>query len=144
MSEFRAIAAAARASGDFTAVLAHVPYFRFLGLQIRRDDTGLLTIMPQDNKLIGNPLVPALHGGSLGALMECAAIIQLLASAESEQVPKTIDISIDYLRSAKPVETTARATVTKHGRRVANVRVECWQGDPDKPVAAMHGHFLLA
>jgi acyl-coenzyme A thioesterase PaaI-like protein len=37
----------------------------------------------------------------------------------------------------------ARGTVVKQGRRVANVRVEAWQGDPDRPVAAAHAHFIL-
>jgi acyl-coenzyme A thioesterase PaaI-like protein len=58
-------------------------------------------------------------------------------------VPKTITITIDYLRSARPVDTFARGIVTKQGRRVANVRVEAWQEDPAQPVAAANAHFLV-
>ncbi len=61
----------------------------------------------------------------------------------SEFLPKTIDISFEYLRSGKPRDTFAQATITKHGRRVANVRVVAWQEDPSRPIAAAHGHFLI-
>jgi uncharacterized protein (TIGR00369 family) len=134
----------ARASGDFNIVARAVPYFRFLRLDVRREERGLVVLMPQDEKFIGNAMIPALHGGSLGAMMEAAAILQLLAASDSEHVPKTIDITVDYLRPPKPVDTFAFCSLTKHGRRVANVHVSCWQADPEKPVAAMHGHFLLA
>ena len=58
-------------------------------------------------------------------------------------VPKTINITVEYLRSGKPQDTFARAVFTKHGRRVANVRAYAWQDDPTKPVAAANAHFLL-
>ena len=38
---------------------------------------------------------------------------------------------VDYLRSGRPVDTHARAIVTRQGRRVTNVRVEAWQEDRD-------------
>jgi acyl-coenzyme A thioesterase PaaI-like protein len=39
--------------------------------------------------------------------------------------------------------TKAVATIVKHGRRIANVRVVAWQDDPEKPVAAGIGNFLV-
>ncbi|WP_290818359.1 PaaI family thioesterase [Ferrovibrio sp.] len=84
-----------------------------------------------------------MHGGVVGALLESAAIVQLIWSADADRIPKIIDLQVDYLRSARPVETFARAIITKHGRRVANVRAEAWQDDPARPVAAAHAHFLL-
>lgn len=144
MSALVAAVRAARAQKDFNVLVQAVPYFRFMRLSVLHEPRGLLVLMPQDEKFIGNASIPALHGGSLGAMMEATAILQLLAASESEHVPKTVDITIDYLRPPKVVDTFAFCTLTKHGRRVANVHVSCWQADPDKPVAAMHGHFLLA
>jgi len=134
----------ARTTRQFQPVLDAVPYFRFLGLRVREAGEGLICVLPADPKLIGNPTLPALHGGVIGALLEGAAIVQLMHAAATGMVPKPINISVDYLRSARPVETFARGIITKHGRRVANVRVEAWQDDPARPVAAAHGHFLLA
>ncbi len=135
--------AEARRTGDYQPVVAAIPYNAFLGLRLKRTDAGPLCVLPADGKLVGNPLLPALHGGVVGALLESAAIMQLMWAHETVHVPKTIDLSIDYLRAAKPVETYAQGIVTKHGRRVANVRVEAWQDDRNRLVAAAHVHFLL-
>ena len=142
MSLVEAIAKA-KQSGDFGGFIDSIPYFRFLGLQLRPGEEGLLCVMPADNKLIGNPILPAIHGGVVGALMEAAAMVQLIWQSDAAHVPKTINVAVDYLRSAKPVETFAQGIVTRHGRRVANVRVEAWQDDRARPVAAAHVHFLL-
>jgi two-component system response regulator HydG len=53
------------------------------------------------------------------------------------------DATIDYLRSGAPADTHARSIVTRHGRRVANVRVEAWQTDRTTPVATAHAIFLV-
>ncbi len=133
----------ARQSGDPNRFVNAIPYFRFLGLQLRSTGKGIVCVLPADPKLIGNPLLPALHGGVVGALLEATCIAQLIWQSDSLTVPKTINITVDYLRSARPVETYAEAHVTREGRRVANVRVEAWQDDRIKPVAAAHAHFLL-
>ncbi len=58
-------------------------------------------------------------------------------------LPKTITFTVDYRRSGAAVDTHARAVITRQGRRVANVRVEAWQADRDKPVATAHAAFLV-
>lgn len=142
--DLEALIRAAREHRDISGFLQAIPYFRFLGLTVREDAEGSpLCVLPADPKLIGNARLPALHGGVVGALLESAAIVQLIWSAETDAIPKIIDLQVDYLRSARPVETFARAIITKHGRRIANVRAEAWQEDPAKPVAAAHAHFLL-
>ena len=129
--------------GQLKTLFDMVPYAKFLGVQLEMKGDELTAILPYKDSLIGNPLLPALHGGGVGAMMELAAIAQLLLTQGTGKIPKTIDISIDYLRSGRPVETYARAQVTKLGRRIANVRVEAWQYDRADPIAALHGHFLL-
>jgi acyl-coenzyme A thioesterase PaaI-like protein len=128
---------------DLQALVDAIPYCRFLGIEIDRKGSELTTILRFDQKLIGNPILPALHGGVVGAFLETTAVIQLMLEAESEDLPKPVDIGIDYLRSGKPVDTFARAMITKHGRRVCNVRAEAWQDEHTRPIAALHGHFLI-
>ena len=134
---------AAKRSGDFQALFDIVPYSRFLGLSAQLTGNELVTTMKYSPPLIGNPALPALHGGTLGALMESSAIFELLWRAETIVLPKTITLTVDYLRSGGPVDTYARSTVTRHGRRVANVRVEAWQSDRATPVATAHAIFLV-
>ena len=114
--------AEAKAAGDYQALVDAVPYSRFLGLSGELEGDELMLAMKFAPHLIGNPALPALHGGTLGALLESAAIFELLCAAETVVLPKTITITVDYLRSAATVDTHARGTITRHGRRVANVR----------------------
>lgn len=124
--------------------IARIPYAGFLGVRAELKGDELTLVLPYAEHLVGNPLLPALHGGVVGALMELTAITQLAIASKSATFPKTIDIGVDYLRSGKPADTYARAKVIKIGRRVANVQVEAWQNERSQPIAAMHGHFLVA
>ncbi len=125
------------------AALEAIPYARFLGLRPELRGDELTLVLPYKDDLIGNPMLPALHGGVVGALMELTAVAQLSVLSRQAKLPKTIDIGIDYLRSGRPVDTFARAEVTKLGRRIANVTVTAWQYARSEPIAAMHGHFLV-
>jgi acyl-coenzyme A thioesterase PaaI-like protein len=134
---------AAKADGDYQRFIDSVPYARFLNLTAAMIDNELITTMRYADHLIGNPALPALHGGTLGALLESAAIFELLWRAETIVLPKTITLTVDYLRSGAPVDTHARGIVTRHGKRVTNVRMEAWQGDRSTPVATAHAIFLV-
>src|SRR5207237_10697501 len=130
-------------NGDYQALIDCVPYARFLNLTAGKDGDELITTMRYGDHLIGNPAIPALHGGTLGALLESAAIFELLWRAETIALPKTITVTIDYLRSGAAVDTHARGIVTRHGRRVTNVRMEAWQTDRAAPIATAHAIFLV-
>ena len=134
---------AARASQDYQGLVDLIPYAGFLGLTAAMQGDELITTMRYGDHLIGNPALPALHGGTLGALLESAAIFDLLWRAETIVLPKTITLTVDYLRSGAPVDTHARGTVTRQGRRVTNVRMEAWQADRGAPVATAHAVFLV-
>lgn len=137
----------ARGADALEAIQARVeriPYMRFLGIQVvSLGEYRLLVKMPFDRKLVGNPNLPAIHGGVLGSFLEIVAILQLVKESGGAGLPKPVNLTVDYLRSAGPKDVYGRATITKRGRRVANVRVEAWQEDPERPVAAAHGHFLM-
>lgn len=120
-----------------------VPYVRFLGMRVELAGDEMTTVLPFSQHLIGNPMLPAIHGGAIGAFLELTALAQLSLVEPARRVPKTIDITIEYLRSAGPRDVYARAILRKVGRRVANVQVEAWQESRAKPVAGMTGHFLL-
>ncbi|MBM3504046.1 MAG: PaaI family thioesterase [Alphaproteobacteria bacterium] len=121
-----------------------VPYAAFAGIAADLDDSGHPRCrLRYADALIGNPLIPALHGGVIGGLLESAAIILLLWESEPGVVPVTVNMSFDFLRTGRPVDVLATGRVYKQGRRVANVRVEAWQDDRERPIAAAHGHFLL-
>lgn len=143
MSGFADQLAAARASGDLSIIQGSIPFAEMMGFALVRDGDGLLGTLRFTPKLVGNPRLPAIHGGAIGAFLEMTAMAHLMWEMEEPGLPKTINITIEYLRSGRPLDSFARARITKHGRRVVNVSVEAWQDDPAKPIATAHGHFLL-
>jgi uncharacterized protein (TIGR00369 family) len=122
------------------ALLDAWPYARFLDVRLEARDDGLVAVLPFDPKLIGNPILPALHGGVVASFLELAALARL--DVEGRRA-RTIDITVDYLRPARPVTFYAEARVLKLGRRAANLAVEAWQESRDSPVAALRGHFMI-
>ena len=126
------------------AFLAAIPYARFLGMSGIRAGDEMTAILPYSPHLIGNTHIPALHGGVLGAFMEMTALLQLSIDERQKRQPRTIDVTIEYLRPGRPLTTFARADVRKVGRRIANVHVEAWQETRASPVAALRGHFMLS
>lgn len=138
-----------------------VPYNRFLGVRFDRLGDELTARLPFAPHLVGNPLLPAIHGGVTGAFLEITALMQLawdealgrleaggtraedIASGTFPPMPKTIDVTVDYLRSGRPRETFARASVQKVGRRVAHLHVTAWQEARAKPIAMLRGNFLM-
>lgn len=124
-------------------VINTIPYAKLLGIKAEFSESGLLLILPYQESNIGNPTLPALHGGAIGGFMEVCAMAELRQRSPGLPFARTIGINIDYVRRGKPVETYARADIFKEGQRVANVRVRAWQESPDEPIAALSGHFLL-
>lgn len=150
-----------RRDAALRALVSGVPYIQFLGIEFERRGDELTAILPFDEKLIGNPYLPALHGGVTAAFMEVAAIIELswtmlwddleagridlsrLDPLHLPRLPKTIDFTLDYLRSGLPRDAYARARVNRSGRRYASVHVEAWQDNRSRLFAQGTGHFLM-
>ncbi|RMH44661.1 MAG: PaaI family thioesterase [Alphaproteobacteria bacterium] len=150
-----------RRDAALSALVQSVPYAGFLGISFDRRGDELTAVMSFDEKLIGNPFLPALHGGATAAFLEVTAIIELAWSLVWEeietglhgadgmdpmrviQMPKTIDFTVDYLRSGLPRDAYARARVNRSGRRYASVHVEAWQDNRARLFAQATGHFLM-
>lgn len=143
------------------AMVDGVPYIQFLGIQFERRGDELTAVLPFKEELIGNPLLPALHGGATAAFLEVTAIMTLnwrliweemesgaLDGADMDpdllpRLPKTIDFTVDYLRSGLPRDAYARARINRSGRRYASVHVEGWQDNRSRLFAQATGHFLM-
>ena len=85
---------------------------------------------PDLSKLLGSA-----HSGTLGGLLESVAHLELLATIDHPRLPKTITLTIDYLRSGKTRDVFASAKVVKSGRRVTTLQCHAWQEDESAPIA---------
>jgi acyl-coenzyme A thioesterase PaaI-like protein len=133
----------AKKTGDLSPLIETIPYFRFLGISAARVSGELVGTLTYSDALIGNASRQALHGGTIGALLESTAILQTLLEFETVVLPKIVTITVDFLRSGRPVDTFARGVITKKGRRVVNVGAEAWQDDRARPIARANAIFLV-
>ena len=136
-------AESAKECADWQALLERIPYAQHLGLEVQRGDVGVLVHLPCREALIGNFMLPALHGGVLGALIELTARVAAQSQDAETRCPRILDSHINYLRSAKARSTFASAEIVRQGRRTSLVRVTCWQGDKRKPIASGQVQLLL-
>jgi len=134
---------AAHAVGDYGPLLALIPYAGLIGIECQRDGDDLLFRLPASQDNIGNPLLPAIHGGVIAGFMELSAALYLLIYSESASIPKVIDFSIDYLRAGLLRDTYAQCQLWRQGRRVTNVAITAWQADRQSPIATARAHFKI-
>ncbi len=113
------------------------PYAELLGLAV----DGARVTMPPADAVMGRP--DYLHGGALAGLLEIAAIVALRAELEAGVRIKPINVTVDFLRGGKLVATHAQGSLTKVGRRVANVEAFAWQADRGQPIAGARMNYLL-
>ena len=124
---------------DPTGPFAQSPFARCLGIRIGEDGT---LVMPFSPKIIGNPILPAIHGGVTGAFLETTAIVGVMREL-GVSPPKPIGLTINYLRSGRALDSYANVSIVKQGRRVVAFEAQAWQDDPAKPIASAFGHFML-
>ncbi|MCU7993591.1 PaaI family thioesterase [Shewanella glacialipiscicola] len=128
---------------DFGHLLEHVPYAKFIGMKVERFGDELIFKLPAKDDNIGNPVLPAIHGGVIAGFMEMSAIVQLMVFMQTAKVPKVVDFSIDYLRAGLLKDSFVECRITRQGRRVANVNISCWQTNRKQLIATARAHFLI-
>jgi uncharacterized protein (TIGR00369 family) len=120
------------------------PYAKTMGFGMMRDDEGrlLLTMAFEANKM-GRP--GFLHGGAIAGMLEAVAYQTLAEALGDEDRPqlKPINVTVNFLRGGRDHMTFARATITRLGRRIANIEAVAWQDDPNKPIATAQMNVML-
>ncbi len=125
-------------------ILKDMAYARRFQISGRLEDGELVCEMPYTQDILGNPRLPALHGGAVGAFLEIAAQMRLRLERPHQDLPATIGVTVEYLRPCRGGKTTfARAQIKRLGRRIANVHAEAWQDEARTPLALLQGRFLL-
>jgi acyl-coenzyme A thioesterase PaaI-like protein len=119
-------------------------YARALGIAVT-DATGAPAVsLDFSHDLEGRP--GAWHGGAIGGLLETAGYAALraeLAVRGRDPLLKPINITVEYLSAGRPQLAHARGRIVRLGRRNANVAVEAWQDDPNRPIASAVMNILM-
>lgn len=134
---------AARQSGEPQLIVNLIPYSGFIGAKAKIDHGDIIYWLDRRPSNIGNPSLPAIHGGVIGGFLELCASIELMFYSEVTQVPKVIDFSLDYLRPGRYKTIYASCDVLRQGKKLVNVSASAWQDDSNLPIATARCHFLL-
>lgn len=134
---------AARDDRDLNRLINEVPYAQLIGMHAMNLGEELIFVLPALESNLGNPILPAIHGGVIGGFMENAAIFHTLGTIETNTIPRVVDFSLDYLRPGRFQDTYCSCEVIRQGRKVINVSVSTWQVRRDEPIANARTHLLL-
>jgi uncharacterized protein (TIGR00369 family) len=133
---------------DSTGLFATSPFARWLGIRDHGQGTEQGTehgtlVMPFSPKIIGNPILPAIHGGMTGAFLETTAVVGVTRELGAAATPKPIGLTVNYLRSGRALDSYASVSIVKQGLRIVAFEAQAWQDDRSKPIATAFGHFML-
>ncbi len=123
----------------------HVPFHRFLGISFAELGEGHAIVeLPFRNDLIGNPALPALHGGVISALLDTCGGAAVWSKVGSDDTVSTVDIRVDYLRPARAATLFGTGRVVRLGNRVGVAELRAYHAaEEDKPVAIGTGVYNL-
>ncbi|MDB4109191.1 PaaI family thioesterase [Porticoccaceae bacterium] len=137
----------ARQQSSPQLILDLIPYSSFIGAQakvLKADSENVLYWLERRASNIGNPSLPAIHGGVIGGFLELSASIEVLYTLDVNVVPKVVDFSLDYLRPGRYKTIYANCTVLRQGKKLVNVTATAWQDNPETPIATARCHFLIS
>lgn len=120
-----------------------IPFNAHLGLRVESlSRARCLLRLPPRPELVGNPALPAVHGGVLSALADTAGGMAVFTALPAGYSVSTVDLRVDYLRPGKvDALLYASATLVRLGNRVAVANCDIWQGDPENVIAQARGVY---
>lgn len=121
------------------------PHASALGMTVASfDATGVVLQVPFRADLVGDPDRGVIAGGVATALLDHACGQAVMAALRDYQTIATLDLRIDYMRSAEPgLGLYCHAYCYKITRSVAFVRGQAYDRDQDDPVATAQAAFML-
>jgi hypothetical protein len=100
-------------------------------------------MMPFSPKLIGNPILPTIHGGLTGALPGNDSDRRHDPPARRRCAAQADRID-DQLFAARPRSGQfANVSIVKQGRRIVAFEARAWQDDANKPIASAFAHWAM-
>lgn len=126
----------------FEARMLAAPFHRWLGLKLQAaSHDGVTILMPWREEMVSDPVRRYTHGGVLAALIDLTADYAIAARI-GRGVP-TIDMRVDYHRTAMPGDLIARGTVIKLGTTLSTAQAEIHDRD-GRLIASGRGVYFTA
>ncbi len=131
---------------DPKSAIALPAYARSLGIKLHGFEGDLPVLTVEFGPSVeGRP--QHFHGGATSGLLEnagYAALRTVLIRENRHPRLKPVNITVQFLAAGKSIPSFAQGRITRLGRRNANITVEAWQDDRDRPIATAIMNILMA
>ncbi len=108
------------------------------------EEDGLTWRLSPGPDLIGNPLIPAVHGGAVTAFLELACGAVVAHRLNLSVLPRLVSVNIQFLAPTRLRDLVARPVIRRIGKRAAVVHADTWQENPGAPVCTAQCDFSLS
>jgi uncharacterized protein (TIGR00369 family) len=130
---------------DVMQVVQGIKHCQQLGIRAVEAGHGRLKLaLPYSEAIIGNPETGVIHGGALTTLMDTACGFAAVLGLDNPAIAPTLDLRIDYMRSAIPGKTViGDAVAYRVTSSVIFARGTAYhEDDPDSPIAHCSASFM--
>lgn len=112
-------------------------FVQHLGMHFLKVEPGFVVMeLPFQESLIGNPVIPALHGGAISSLVDTVGGACIWSKLALEDRVATLDLRVDYLRPGRPESLLAQGRLVRLGNRVGISDLKAYHPRAeDRPVA---------
>jgi uncharacterized protein (TIGR00369 family) len=116
-----------------------------LGLKlVSAEEDCCVLELPYREELVGNPETGVLHGGVITALLDVTFCFATLYRLSESRPMATLDLRIDYLKSATPgISVYAGAVCYKLTHRLAFIRGAAYHDNPHDPISTGVGIYIF-
>ncbi|QAA80674.1 hotdog fold thioesterase [Aequorivita sp. H23M31] len=108
-----------------------IPLHKFLGLEIMELDNSFVKIrVPFKKELVGDFRTNRWHGGIIATIMDSVGgVIGATHFTSMEDKISTIDLRVDYLKGAEPIEVIVVGKIVRMGNRILVAKMKAFQND---------------
>lgn len=108
-----------------------IPFNQYVGMQLLDIEDGFAkALIPFRNELVGDPRTLAIHGGVIATALDAIGGFAGMTTLSSmEDKISTIDMRIDYLRSARNCNVIVEGRISRNGNRIITTNMKAYRED---------------
>lgn len=123
-----------------------IPFNKYIGMELTELSEGFAkAVIPFKTELIGDSRIHAIHGGVISAAMDAVGGIAGIATLTSfEDKIVTVDMRVDYIRSARNTGLLIEARIVRSGNRIITTNMQVFAEQDGTLVAEGRGVYHVS
>jgi uncharacterized protein (TIGR00369 family) len=123
-----------------------IPFNKYIGLELTElTDGSAKAVVPFKPQLVGDSRIQAIHGGVISAAMDAVGGIAGIATLTSmEDKIVTVDMRVDYIRSARNTSLIIEARIVRSGNKIITTNMQVFAESDGTLVAGGRGVYHVS